>query len=35
VRICVNMSPGTLDTTSMESDGRTPRATRRPVGGTP
>ena len=35
VRICVNMSPGTLDTTSIDSDGRTPRATSRPVGGTP
>jgi hypothetical protein len=29
------MSPGTLETTSIDSDGRTPRATSRPVGGTP
>ena len=35
VRICVNISPGTLETTSMLNDGRTPRATSRPVGGTP
>jgi hypothetical protein len=35
VRICVNISPGTLETTSTESEGRTPRSSSRPVGGRP
>ena len=35
VRICVNISPGTLETTSTLSDGRTPRASSLPVGGGP
>jgi hypothetical protein len=35
VRICVNISPGTLDTTSTLSDGRTPRESSLPVGGGP
>jgi hypothetical protein len=33
VRICVNMSPGTLETTSTLKVGRTPRSSSRPVGG--
>ena len=35
VRICVNISPGTLETTSTLSDGRTPRSSIFPVGGGP
>ena len=35
MRICVNISPGTLETTSTLSDGRTPRASILPVGGGP
>ena len=35
VRICVNISPGTLETTSTLSDGRTPRSSSLPVGGGP
>jgi hypothetical protein len=35
VRICVNISPGTLETTSTLSDGRTPRSRSLPVGGGP
>jgi hypothetical protein len=31
----MNMSPGTLETTSTLNDGRTPREISRPVGGTP
>ena len=35
VRICVNISPGTLETTSTLSEERTPRSRSLPIGGRP